>query len=113
MSKEKYLDGEFSEGLADPENSKAHLDYLLDNSDESSNETESNNVKYGKDWWQELIRELESILITGLITDEKVISAVVIFIEQYTSDNFKRRESVADGDIVKADEMIKKVQYFL
>jgi len=52
MKNNKYVDGEFTEGLADPEKSREHLEYLLDDSEGSLDETIS---KYNKSWWQELI----------------------------------------------------------
>ncbi len=110
MKNNKYVDGEFTEGLADPEKSREHLEYLLDDSEGSLDETIS---KYNKSWWQELIKELESILITGLIKDDEMIFSIVVFIEQYTSDDFKKNKSIDEIDIAKANEIIIRVKTFI
>lgn len=112
MAKNKYANGEFTEGLTDPEQSREHLEYLLDDSD--SGEPSDNNIsKYNKSWWQELIQELESILISGLISDDEVISAIVIFIEQYTTDDFRKNRNIDETDIAKADDIIKNVYRYI
>jgi len=42
-----------------------------------------------------------------------MISSIVVFIEQYTSDDFKKNKSIDEIDIAKANEIIIRVKTFI
>ena len=67
------------------------------------------NYKCRKNWWQELIEELESLLLAKIFDGQQIEDEINKFIELYTANEFKKKERVERQDIDSANTIIAKV----
>ena len=66
------------------------------------------NYKCRKNWWQNFVEELESILISRSLNDE-ILAEIYSFMKYYTSEEFQKKKRISRKDIDSANEMMRKI----